>query len=245
VVGYPEPCPDDWPEDYQGNLGVDFLIKPSFGTGVAVMTATRVCYLLNYQWVTQNMGFEINKELILNHLPVGDALFKAKYTYSLNFTTDKRDYCNKFAYNLYGDPSLIYEGITVAGKPNKPTISGPAQGKAGEEYTFYSSSTDPDNDEIYYLFSWGDETNSGWLGPYISGEECNASHTWEKNGKYEIKVRVKDENGLFSDWSDPMSLNIPKSKVSNRPFLNFLENHPFLFKILQLLLQFFGLNILD
>jgi len=244
VVGYPETCPDDWPEDYQGNLGVDLLIRPSFGTGVAVMSATRVCYLVN-QWVTQNMGFEINKELILNQLPVGDAFFKAKFTYCQNCTYDKRDYCNKFSYNLYGDPSLIYEGITVEGRPDKPIISGPTQGTPGKDYTFYSSTSDPDNDDIYYLFSWGDGTNSGWLGPYISGEECNATHTWDKKGKYELKVRVKDVNGLFSDWSDPMSINIPKSKASNRPFLNFLENHPFLFRILQLLLQYLGLNILD
>jgi hypothetical protein len=243
VVGYPEPCPDDWPEKYRGNLGVDLLIKPSFGTGVAVMSATRVCYLLNYQWVTQNMGFEINKELIFNHLPVGDAFFKAKFTYCQNCTSDNRDYCNKFAYNLYGDPSLIYEGITVAGKPNKPLISGPEQGKPGEEYTYYSSTSDPDNDNIYYLFNWGDGSCSDWLGPYLSGEECNASHTWNKKGKYEIKVRVKDANWLFSDWSDPLSLNLPKSKVRNMPFLKFLENQPFLYRLLQLLLECFGLNI--
>jgi len=238
AVGYPEPCPDDWPEDFRGNLGVDLLIKPSFGTGVAVMSATRVCYLIG-QWVTQSMCFELNKEIIINHLTVGDALFKAKYTYLQNYTTDKRDYCNKFAFNLYGDPSLVYEGIIVEGKPEKPIISGPPNGKIGEEYTYYSSSSDPDNDNIYYLFNWGDGSNSGWLGPYISSEECNASHIWNKKGKYEIKVRVKDVNGLISDWSDPLSVNMPKSTVINKQFFNFLQNHPIILQILQLLLQFF------
>ncbi len=242
VVGYPETCPDDWPEDSRGNLGVDLLIKPSFGTGVAVMSSTRVSYLIS-QWVTNNIGFEFNKDLIINHLPVGDAFFNAKFNYCQNGTNDKRDYCNKFGYNLYGDPSLMYEGITVEGKPEKPIISGPARGKIGEEYTYYASSSDPDNDNIYYLFNWGDSSNSGWLGPYKSGEECNASHTWNKKGKYEIKVRVKDVNGFISVWSNPLSAKMPSNKVINKLFLNFLQNHPIIYQILQLLMQRFGLNI--
>jgi hypothetical protein len=187
------------------------------------------------------MGFELNKELIVNHLPVGDAFFIAKYNYCQNCTYSKRDYCNKFGYNLYGDPSLLYEGINVIGKPEKPIISGPVNGKVGEDYTYSALSSDPDDDIIYYLFSWGDGSNSGWLGPYNSGEDCNASHTWNKIGEYEIKVRVKDVNGLISDWSDPLSVNIPRNKEIYRPFQNFLQNHPIIFQILQLLLQIFSL----
>ena len=236
VVGYPETCPSEWPDDSKGNLGVDLLIKPSFGAGVAVLSATRVCYLIG-QWVTNNIGFEFNKDLIINHLTVGDALFNAKFNYCQNCNNDKRDYCNKFGYNLYGDPSLVYEGINIEGKPEKPVVSGPEKGKIGEEYTYSASSSDPDNDSIYYLFNWGDSSNSEWLGPYLSCEECNTSHTWNIKGKYEVKVRVKDVNGLISEWSEPLIITMPRDKTINNIFFRFLENflqsHPNMFPIIR------------
>lgn len=50
----------------------------------------------------------------------------------------------------------------------------------------------------------GDGTNSGWLGPYGSGETVCADHSWDMNGTYEIRVKAKDEDGLESPWSDPL-----------------------------------------
>ncbi|UCB58425.1 MAG: PKD domain-containing protein, partial [Thermoplasmatales archaeon] len=244
VVGYPETCPDDWPEESRGNLGVDLLIKPSFGTGVAVMSSTRVCYLIG-QWVTNNIGFEFNKELIINHLPVGDAFFKAKFNYCQNCENDIRDYYNKFGYNLYGDPSLVYVGINVEGKPDKPIISGSTQGKIGEEYNYSALSSDPDNDNIYYLFNWGDSSNSGWLGPYMSGDECNTSHNWSNKGEYEIKVRVKDVNGLISDWSNPLIVKMPRNKLYiNSLIKNFLENHTIIYNLIQRFLKLYSFSFL-
>jgi hypothetical protein len=152
------------------------------------------------------------------------------------------EYNDLYTFNLYGDPSLTREGINIEGKPNKPsTPVGPPSGKIGEEYTYSSSTTDPDNDQIYYRFDWGDGTDSGWLGPYESGEVCEASHIWTVKGNFEIKVRAKDTNDLVSDWSDPLSVTMPRNKAINRPFLNFLQNHPYLFTILRLLIQRLGL----
>lgn len=123
-------------------------------------------------------------------------------------------------------------------RPNKPSRpSGPSSGKINEEYTFTSSTTDLDGDQLYYLFDWGDSTNSGWLGPLSSGEECSASHTWSERGNYEIKVKAKDIHGAESEWSDPLSVFMPKNKAVNTPFLNFLKNHPYSLPILRQLLQ--------
>ena len=95
-------------------------------------------------------------------------------------------------------------------KPNKP--SGPTSGKAGTSYTYSTSTTDPDGDQVYYWFDWGDGTNSGWLGPYNSGQTVSASHTWSEKGSYNIKVKAKDTNDAESDWSDPLPITMPKSK---------------------------------
>ncbi len=112
--------------------------------------------------------------------------------------------------HLFGDPSL-----TIAGKsqpPKKPNPpEGPPSGKAGTEYTYEATATDPDGDQIYYLFNWGDGTDSGWIGPHDSGEACSATHVWEKRGYYEIKVKAKDSNGAMSEWSDPLPVSMPKN----------------------------------
>jgi hypothetical protein len=87
-----------------------------------------------------------------------------------------------------------------------------------------------------------DGSNSGWLGSYPHGQQVNASHIWNKKGTYLIKVKTKDVLGKESDWSDPLSINMPRNKVINTPFLNYLQNHPNLFPILQKIIQRLGLQ---
>jgi fimbrial isopeptide formation D2 family protein/uncharacterized repeat protein (TIGR01451 family) len=101
--------------------------------------------------------------------------------------------------------------------PSKPTIIGPSSGRINKEYTYTASATDPNGDQIYYFFDWGDGTNSGWLGPYNSGETVSATHTWTEKGNYVIKVKAKDVHDAESDWAElPVSMPLSKSLlVSN------------------------------
>jgi len=84
--------------------------------------------------------------------------------------------------------------------PEKPTISGSTRTKTGEDHEYTFVTTDPDGDDVYYLVDWGDETNSSWLGPYVSGEEATATHMWSEDGIYIVRVKAKDMNGAESDW---------------------------------------------
>ena len=97
--------------------------------------------------------------------------------------------------------------------PSTPTLSGPTLGKTGKECSYSASSTDYDNEDIFYLFDWDDGTEESWIGPYASGEECIASHTWDTNGAYTLRVKAKDINGYESDWSDPLLVSMPKQKA--------------------------------
>ena len=107
-------------------------------------------------------------------------------------------------------------------KPSRP--SGPAQGGPGEEYTYRSSTVDPEGNQIWYMWDWGDGNMSDWLGPYNSGETCEASYVWSSKGSYEVKVKAKDEYGAVSPWSDPLPVSMPKNRWSFRVlFLQFLE----------------------
>jgi hypothetical protein len=116
--------------------------------------------------------------------------------------------------------------------PNKPTRpSGPTSGKIGEEHTYTSGSTHPENQQIYFLFDWGDGTYSEWLGPYDSGTECSASHTWTSQGDYNIMVMAKNIYGIMSDWSDPLPVNMP------------LKHQTILERIWELILEIFEITI--
>ena len=89
--------------------------------------------------------------------------------------------------------------------PNPP--SGPTSGVINVEYTYSGSTTDPNGDNVYYLFDWGDGTDSGWLGPYPSGDTVETNHSWVYGGTYAVKLKAKDET-VDSPWSDPLTVQI-------------------------------------
>jgi hypothetical protein len=103
--------------------------------------------------------------------------------------------------------------ITPPNKPpSKPKIVGPFKGKYGEEYTFTATSNDSYYDQIWFKWDWGDDNISKWIGPYNSEEECTCSHTWQKEGYFNVKVKAKDLSQDESDWSDPHRVSMPKNK---------------------------------
>jgi subtilisin family serine protease len=129
---------------------------------------------------------------------------------------------------------LIASGVTVP--PNKPVITGPTHGKYLLEYTYNVTNTDPDGDDLYYLFDWGDGRYSQWVGPFNSGATGSASHGWIQQGKYEVKVKARDSYGVESPWSDPLIVTMPRNRAINGFFQWFLEQFPILQKTLLLYL---------
>jgi hypothetical protein len=121
-------------------------------------------------------------------------------------------------YHIYSIPSLF----DTYNPPTKPTTpQGKRQGTIGQNYSYSTSSTDSDGDQIYYLFDWGDGLVSEWLGPYNSGVTISTTHTWTAKGSYSIKVKAKDTFGAESLWSDSLPITMPYS--FNKPILQFLE----------------------
>jgi hypothetical protein len=108
-------------------------------------------------------------------------------------------------------------------KPDKPT--GQARGKVGQTYTYSTSTEDIEGDQVYYLWDWGDDTQSGWLGPYDSGAEVSTNKSWTTKGDYIIRVKAKDTSNAESFWSDPLSVKMPKNNAYqfSFAFLQFLE----------------------
>jgi hypothetical protein len=124
--------------------------------------------------------------------------------------------------------------------PNKPSQpSGKTNGEIGREYSYTTSTTDPDGDKIYYLWDWDDGNNSGWLGPYNSGFTINTTHNWAVKGLYSIKVKAKDIHGHESNWSDPLPITMPYLYRALWQFLELLfQRFPNAFPILRHLLGY-------
>jgi hypothetical protein len=112
--------------------------------------------------------------------------------------------------------------------PEKPI--GTTEIKPGEEYT-YSTSVNTQSgywNNVYYKFSWGDGTDSGWI------DTPEATHSWKKWGNYKIKVQamlthystdgISDgEDVKVTDWSDTLRVKVPRSQDSHSPLLQFLQ----------------------
>ena len=167
-------------------------------------------------------------------------------------TTSKRPN-DLFAVNMHMDYDclIVYEGHDYYSfdfeiidvnfnkdeeAPDTPTIQGPNNGEPNTEYTFQISTIDNQGHNVYYFIDWDDGTDSGWLGPYESGEVIEASHTWTKKQEYSIMVKAKDINDAESLWATH-KMSLPKIKIIKCPLLDFLQQSSILYKILQRLIQ--------
>ncbi len=91
-------------------------------------------------------------------------------------------------------------------KPNTPC--GFSTVTIGDAFVFTTSTVDPEDHYLWYLFNWGDGSDSGWLGPYASGAIVTASHIWTAHGVFSLRVTAKDSFGVQSDWSDPLTVTV-------------------------------------
>jgi hypothetical protein len=120
--------------------------------------------------------------------------------------------------------------------PNAPSIEGPNEGKTSTLYPYTFVANDPEEEIVFYYIDWGDGTNTGWTGPYLSGEEINRDHSWSKKGDYSIKCKAKDVIYAESDWTIfGVKISNPRNRISHYYYLlQFLERFPFLEKLFRI-----------
>ncbi|MDH7517014.1 MAG: PKD domain-containing protein [Candidatus Thermoplasmatota archaeon] len=117
--------------------------------------------------------------------------------------------------------------------PSAPTITGPTKVKPGVEIEYNFVTTDPDGDNVYYYIDWGDNSNTGWIGPNASGGTVAVKHTFTKKGTYTINCKAKDTYDLQSGWGT-LEVTVPRTRISliNR----ILDRFPNMFPILRYLI---------
>jgi len=114
-------------------------------------------------------------------------------------------------------------------KPDRPI--GPSNGRIGFIYNFSCCTTDPDYDQLCYMWDWSDGTTRSWIGPYCNDKICNISHIWNKTGNFNIRVKAKDIHNQESEWSDPLVVIMSRVKFINhisKMLIWLFERFPFL-----------------
>ena len=125
--------------------------------------------------------------------------------------------------------------ITENSPPDIPTVEIPENVIRGRWIHVKTVTTDPDNDNVYYKYDI-DGHDYGWVGPFKSGvEHIEKIMVIVPVGTYTLGVQAKDINGAESGW-DYSIFNVVKTKSAVSPFLNFLQNYPNLYSLLQNLL---------
>ncbi len=110
--------------------------------------------------------------------------------------------------SLWGNPNLGMTPISGSVPQIPQTPEGIESGEINLDYDFTTSTTDPEENQLFYMWDWGDGRYSEWIGPFESGEEISANHTWGDEGNFLVRVKAKNELGMISAWSDPLSVLI-------------------------------------
>ncbi len=86
--------------------------------------------------------------------------------------------------------------------PATPELNGPTTGIPAKSVTYTFSTTDPEDQDVAYLVSWGDASAEDWDEGYASGEEVKRAHKFADSGVYCVKVKARDSKLAESEWSD-------------------------------------------
>ena len=105
----------------------------------------------------------------------------------------------------WSNVKTVEMGNTPPNKPSKP--SGPTSGSVGVKYKYSTSTSDPENDNLEYLFFWGDNTDSGWVSTKY------AEHTWVRAGDFGVKVKARDKWDE-SEWSQASTVTIEAGSLT-------------------------------
>jgi hypothetical protein len=149
------------------------------------------------------------------------------------------EYTGYTAGNYIYTAYVFIPGEAAGNPPSAPVITGPAQGKPKVELEYTFVSTDEDGDNIaQYIINWGDgSADEIVIGPFASGEEVKANHTWEKRGDYNITAKAKDATGLIGPVGT-LAIKIPVSVAYIfMPLQRLLEMFPNAFPLLRMLLR--------
>jgi outer membrane protein assembly factor BamB len=133
---------------------------------------------------------------------------------------------------------LCFGGTSDNNPPLTPKeILGPTTVMAGGEYSYNTSTFDPDGDQLFYKWYW-ELGESVWIGPFNSNVTVEINITFDYYGyPYIVKVIAKDSNHARSDWAE-LEVRVPRDKIIASSFLlRLFQRYPLLERFLTLFIN--------
>lgn len=216
------------PSTPSGENSLDVGSKASYTTSASDPDSDPVRYI--FDWgdgkTTQTDFYNSGESVTLDHTWSKDGIFNLKVK----------------AVDIYGAESSWSNPLSVEvlnEAPEKPaTPDGPSEGKIKRSYEYSSISNDSEGHKIRYGWDWdGDKNVDQWTDYKNSGVEVSTSHKYTTQGDYQIFVIAEDEYGSQSEWSDPLSVVMPKNRFLDLDFIqNILSSFNFLREIFNVFL---------
>ncbi|RLF59478.1 MAG: hypothetical protein DRN27_02480 [Thermoplasmata archaeon] len=220
----------DWYNAIQGEFGIPIHEPAVFNSAWRKDDGTKGFVFIN--WYTSNVDFNVKiQDDELSDGFYGLAMIKNGERTIINTKTTLP---KTLSLSLDQNDIVIIEIIESieTNPPSITTLDGPANGDINVEHTYTISINDPDEDMVYLFIDWGDNSNTGWLGPYNSDEEISVSHIWTSQKDYIIKAQAKDEHDVVSEWVN-LEVNMPRTfdpfNLILKFFLFFFPNLPNIF----------------
>ena len=186
------------------NLSVDWIpCGDDQGTNVTISWDIDELYNSEYDFITLKRKGQLNG----TWYTASDMLSKNNFSYSHEYITTG----STVLWFLEDKFKIICENYnTPPDIPSEP--NGETFGYHGSLYTYSTTTSDPDEDQIYYMFNWDDSNVLEWIGPFNSEEIVSIDHIWEMPGTYNISVKAMDVHGYETNWSPSITV-----VMDNRP----------------------------
>lgn len=85
--------------------------------------------------------------------------------------------------------------------PANPTLNGPTIGEKNQPIQFTFSTSDLDNDSVYYYIDWDDGEKTIYENKHDANEQILFTHTWTSPGIYTVKAKTRDQYFAESNWT--------------------------------------------
>jgi len=99
-------------------------------------------------------------------------------------------------------------------RPEKPR--GRTRVATDNSATYSSVTTDPNLDDVLYVFDWGDGL-ADTTALMQSGDTALADHKWASIGTYSVRARAQDSKGNWSGWSEALSVAVSTNHPPDPP----------------------------
>jgi len=114
--------------------------------------------------------------------------------------------------------TIFFSSPVVVSKTPMYTPSTPLGttfGYVGIDYEYAIVTLNP---ESFWMFDWGDGTNSTWLQLEQNQTSITETHHWDEVGTYQLHVKYTSDTAPYGIWSDAMMIEITAYSNDDLPF---------------------------